>query len=188
MSELFENDWLYSAEPGQLFPNFNPTPVIAPRDLIISPVNASEQLVSFIQKAEFSLDVTSELLGNPTLESELIAAVAKGVRVRLISPEIVNNADRQIQELQISSLRKLQAAGVQVHVTLLPETKEMPYMHARTIVADGKRAYLGSVSLSPNSSTFNREVGRILRKRQVVDKLHKQFNTDYHSKSYQFKE
>ncbi len=187
LSELFENDWVFSAEPGQSFPTFNPTPAITLRNLIISPVNASAQLVSFIQKAECTLDVTSELLGNPTLESELAAAVARGVRVRLISPEIVNNADQPIQELQLSSLRKLAAAGVHVHVTRLPESKQCPYMHARTAVADGKRAYLGSISLSPNSSTFNREVGRIFHSRHVVDKLQKQFKTDYHTKSSKFK-
>ncbi len=187
LSELFENDWLYSAEPGQSFPTFNPTPVINLRNLIISPVNASAQLVSFIQKAECALDVTSELLGNPTLESELAAAVARGVHVRLISPEIVNNADLQTQELQLCSLNKLVAAGVHVHVTRQPETKQHPYMHARTAVVDGKHAYLGSISLSPNSSTFNREVGRIFNDRCVVDKLQKQFNTDYHTKSYKFK-
>ena len=187
LSELFENDWYFSAEPAQSFPTFNPTPVITQRNLIISPVNASAHLVSFIQSAKCTLDVTTELLGNPTLESELAAAVARGVCVRLISPEIVNNADKQTQELQICSLRKLYAAGVEVHVTRQPETKQFPYMHARTIVADGKRAYLGSISLSPNSSTFNREVGRILNDRHVVDKLQKQFKIDYNTKSYDFK-
>ena len=39
---------------------------------------------------------------------------------------------------------------------------ESPYMHARTAVADGTRAYLGSISLSPDSPTYNREVGLIL--------------------------
>lgn len=126
------------------------------------------------------------IVGESNSGSELAAAVAKGVRVRLISPEIVNNADQQTQELQLCSLSKLKAAGIQVHVTRLPETKQFPYMHARTAVADGKHAYLGSVSLSPQSSTFNREVGRIINNRHVVNKLQKQFNTDYHTKSYPF--
>ena len=159
LSQLFENDWAYSAKPHHSFPTFNPTPPINQRNLIIAPVDASARLVSFIQQAEKSLDLTSELLGNPTLESELFAATARGVTVRLIAPEIVNSATPEIQEIQISSLKKLQAAGVRTHVTKLPESAEFPYMHARTAVADGKLAYLGSISLSPNSTTYNRGVG-----------------------------
>jgi cardiolipin synthase len=149
-------------------------------------VDASSRLVSFIQQAERTLDVTSELLGNPTLESELSAAAAKGVGVRLIAPEIANDATSETQELQISSLNQLKAAGIHIHVTSPPESLQFPYMHARTAVADGKLAYLGSISLSPNSSTYNRGAGIILKKKHVVDKLQKQFEIDYYSKSHKF--
>ncbi len=186
LSQLFENDWLYSAEPGHPFPTFNPTPPIAKHRLLISPVNSSHRLVSFIQKAEKTLDVTSELLGNPTLESELAAAVSRGVRVRLIAPQIVNDADLQTQELQISSLNQLKAAGIDVHITRPPESKQFPYMHARSAIADSKRVYIGSISLSPDSITFNRETGIILKRKHVVNKVQKQFNIDFQSKSASF--
>ncbi len=187
LSQLFDNDWSYSAMPGQPFRAFNPTPPIDSRTLMISPVNSSDALVAFIQKAANTLDITSELLGNPTLESELFAAVTRGVRVRLIAPQIVNNADSHTQALQIASLNALKAAGVHVHITTDPQTKKCPYMHARTAIADKKRVYIGSISLSPDSITFNREVGIILKKQCVVAKMLKQFTTDYHCKSTAFK-
>ncbi len=186
LSRLFENDWLYSARPDQPFPTFNPTPAITPENLIVAPVDATSKLVSFIQQAKKALDVTSELLGNPTLESELSAAISRGVRVRLIAPEVVNNATTEIQELQITSLNQLKAAGAHIHVTRPPDTPEFPYMHARTAVADGELAYLGSISLSPNSSTFNRGVGIILNNKHVVDKLQRQFEIDYNTKSHKY--
>jgi cardiolipin synthase A/B len=123
------------------------------------------------------------LLGDPTLESELAAAAARGVRVRLIAPENVNGATPDMQELQVSSLSALKAAGIHVHVTRPPEGPESPYMHARTAVADGRLAYLGSVSLSPLSTTYNRDVGLILADRQFVRKLLDQFEIDFSSKS-----
>ncbi len=186
LSKLFENDWNYSAAPNMPFPTFNPTPKTTACHLLISPINSSNKFVLFIQKAHCTLEVTSELLGNPTLESELFAAVNRGVYVRLIAPQIVNDADLSEQQLQISSLNKLKAAGVHVHVTLPPETMQTPYMHARTAIADNKYGYIGSISLSPNSITFNREVGIILRNKQVVNKLAKQFNEDFlfNSSSY----
>lgn len=184
--KLFENDWLYSAIPGQQFPTFNPTPPITESNLLISPINSGARLISFIQKAKHTLDVTSELLGNPTLESELAAAVKRGIHVRLIAPEIVDNVDVETQELQIISLNQLKEAGIHIHVTLPPETKQFPYMHARSAIADKKYAYIGSISLNPTSITFNREVGIFLKKKHVVNKLQKQFDIDYYSKSTEF--
>ena len=130
LSRLFENDWLYSAQPNQSFPTFNPTPANTQRNLIIAPVDASSQLVSFIQKAERALDMTSELLGNPTLESELSAAAAKGVRVRLIAPEIVNDATPEIQALQISSLNQLES-GRCPHTCHEPTGNQRTSLYAR---------------------------------------------------------
>jgi phosphatidylserine/phosphatidylglycerophosphate/cardiolipin synthase-like enzyme len=56
-------------------------------------------------------------------------------------------------------------------------------MHARTAVADGTRAYLGSISLSPDSPTYNREVGLILDDTHFVRTLQNQFEMDFKSKS-----
>ena len=134
--------------------------------------------------AQRTLDVTSELLGDPTLESELAEAATKGVRVRLIAPETVNGATQDVQQLQLSSLSALKAAGIHVHVTRPPESAESPYMHARTAVADGIRAYLGSISLSPDSPTYNREVGLILDDTHFVRTLQNQFEMDFKSKSH----
>jgi phosphatidylserine/phosphatidylglycerophosphate/cardiolipin synthase-like enzyme len=53
----------------------------------------------------------------------------------------------------------LAAAGVQVHVTRAPQTAATPYMHARTAIADGRLAYMGSISLSPGAATYDRNVG-----------------------------
>ena len=101
----------------------------------------------------------------------------------LIAPETVNGATPDIQELQVSSLSALKAAGIHIHVTRPPESQESPYMHARTAVADGRLAYLGSISLSPDSATYNREVGLILDDTHVVRTLQNQFEIDFNSKS-----
>lgn len=183
LSHLFENDWSYSAPPGSSFPPFNPTPSISDDNLLVAPVNGANRLVEFIQNARKSIDITSELLGNPTLESELAAAVTRGVLVRMIAPQLVNGATPLEQALQITSLNLLKAAGIQVHVTLPPETATFPYMHARMAVADKKIAYMGSLSLSPNSITFNREVGLILDEYNFVRTLKRQFDIDFLTKS-----
>jgi phosphatidylserine/phosphatidylglycerophosphate/cardiolipin synthase-like enzyme len=103
------------------------------------------------------------------LESELAAAVARGVRVRLIAPVQVNSGTPEIQQLQFNSLTApLAVGGVDAHVSGPDETARLPYMHARAAVVDGKIAYLGSVSLSPDSIIFNREMGLILQQPSLV--------------------
>jgi phosphatidylserine/phosphatidylglycerophosphate/cardiolipin synthase-like enzyme len=110
LERLFENDWTYSAEVGHEPSSFNPTSRISGPDLMISPINSADRLVRLYQKAKWTLDVYTELLGNLTLESELFAAVKRGVRVRLIAPVQVNGATPEIQQLQTDSLKALTAA------------------------------------------------------------------------------
>ena len=186
LHRLFESDWAYSAVVGRESPPFNPTPRISMSDLIVSPVNGAERLVGLYQQARRTLDVYTELLGNLTLESELVAAVNRGVRVRLIAPVEVNGGTPEIQELQLASLAALAVAGVRVHVSGPSESAEMPYMHARAALIDGKIAYLGSISLSPDSITFNREMGLMLQEDVVVRKLQAQFESDYHLRTMEF--
>jgi len=183
LSGLFENDWKHSAAPGREFPAYNPVSAFSSPDLIVAPINATSGLVRFFQRARKTLDVTSELMGNPTLEAELAAAVSRGVKVRLIAPETVNGGTPEIQALQSLSLKKLAAAGVAIHVTRAPENAQTPYMHARSAVADRKVAYLGSISLSPDSATRNRGVGLIVRDAAVVKKLQRRFDADFAEKS-----
>ena len=180
LHRLFENDWAHSAAVGQDPPAFNPTPWIFGSDLIVSPVNGAERLVRFYQEAQRTLDVYTELLGSLVLESQLVAAVKRGVRVRLIAPVAVNGGTPEIQELRLASLAALAAAGVHVHVSGPEESVERPYMHARAAVVDGEIAYIGSISLSADSIAFNREMGLILREHGVVRKLQAQFESDYH--------
>lgn len=78
LSGLFENDWLYTRQPNSTdVPRFNPTSPLRSRDLLVSPVNSADRLVTFVQQARTTLDLTSELLGSPTLMSELVAAVKR---------------------------------------------------------------------------------------------------------------
>lgn len=183
LSNLFDNDWRHSAPPGSDSPPFNPTPRITRPDLAVGPVTAASKLTALIQSARRRIDVTSELLGNAALESELIAAAARGVAVRLISPLCVNGATTEIQDLQNSSLRKLSEWGIQVHVTGPAQSFQTPYMHARTMLVDGFRLYIGSISFSPDSTTFNREVGMFLSEARPVGAYRARFDQDFASLS-----
>lgn len=175
---LFENDWAYSAPPGQSAPAFNPTSPFSSPDLLLSPVNAADQLVRLYQSARSTIEVYSEILGNLTLESELAAAVTRGVRVRMISPFYVNGLSHDDEARQLVALQSLSAAGVEIHSNGR-QTLALPYMHARADIIDGNTGFLGSISLSPDSVTLNREMGLLLRDPLLIQQLLTQFEKDY---------
>lgn len=185
LQRLFANDWQYSAPEGQASSPFNPTTPFSSENLIVGPVNASERLVGLYQGAVRTLDIYTEILGNRTLESELFAAVKRGVSVRLISPLHVNGGSREIQDRQLASLTALSSTGVDVHIND-PEKPQLPYMHARAAIVDSQLAYLGSISFSPDSTTLNREMGLIFRDQAPVQQLQAQFESDYQFRTRKF--
>jgi phosphatidylserine/phosphatidylglycerophosphate/cardiolipin synthase-like enzyme len=187
LAGLFENDWRSSSQVGAEPPLFNPTPPLSGKTgLLVAPVDASARMVALYQGARRTLAVYTELLGNPTLESELAAAVARGVAVRLITPLAVNGNTPEEDASHVASIEALVSVGVDVHVSEPPETAERPYMHARAAIVDGGVAYLGSISLSADAATVNREVGRIVREQEAVDVLRRQFEEDFVSRTREY--
>lgn len=148
---IFAADWSRGAEPD-------------PDPLVVSPTNARASLLRLIEEAETSLDLYAEVLRDRELLDALGAAVERGVRVRLlVSPSADNAKDRAA----------LAAAGIEVRVmTNL-------YVHAKLIVADGARAYVGSQNLSATSLDLNRELGIILDDPVSLARLERTFDIDF---------
>ena len=148
-------------------PPYDPTPPIRVPGLIWGPVNATNALTSLIQKAHHTIDATTEWLDDPYLESELIAAVQRGVRVRLILPLDPRNGSSNDAGIAL-----LAENGVQVRVTIgqYPPA-DTPYMHAKTMIVNGRLAYLGSIDLQTASTSDDRELGITFRAPPLVAEL-----------------
>ena len=186
LHRLFDRDWASSAPPGAPTTTYAPTPPITAPGLIVAPVNAATQLTALFQSARHTLDVYSEELGNSALEGELAAAVARGVRVRLIAPTEVNGATPALDALQVSSLGTLASEGVDVHVSAGAQDRRTPYMHPRAALVDGRTVYLGSVSLAPDSATVNREVGLLSHSPKLARVIARQFAADFGTRTSPF--
>ncbi|MGH7281740.1 MAG: phospholipase D-like domain-containing protein, partial [Polyangiaceae bacterium] len=57
------------------------------------------------------------------------------------------------------TLKALSDSGVQARAIPSPSSADVPYEHAKMIIADGNHGYIGSVNLSTASTTNAREVG-----------------------------
>ena len=176
VTSVFDTDWAFSAPPGQPTPAYNPTPALGVQNLIWGPTNSTSKLSALIQSAKHSIDATTELLADPYLEGQLIAAASRGVQVRLITPSIPREGGTNLPQVAF-----LNQNGVKVRVTngLAPLPSELPYMHAKTMIVDGKSAYLGSIDLETTTATQSRELGIVLTQKSIVQQLEAQFTSDF---------
>jgi cardiolipin synthase A/B len=176
VTRVFEVDWASSSIPSVTPNTAAPTPPLRVSDLLWSPINSRAKLAGLIQKAHHSIDATTELLDDPFLESDLIAAARRGVQVRLLVPL----SQRDTPNVNEPSISWLLSQGIDVHVTNGPAPSPTnPYMHAKTMVVDGRLAYLGSVDLQASSTSDDRELGVLFHFPRIVAQLRAQFRHDW---------
>ena len=148
---IFEADWAQVAEPP-------------PGPLVVSPTNARGSLQSLIDSAQTGIDVYAEVLRDPDLLHGLEAAAQRGVTVRvIISPSASYDAERA----------SLADAGVEVRLL------SSLYVHAKMIMVDGQRAFVGSQNISTTSLDQNRELGIIVSDPVSLARLSRVFDIDF---------
>jgi cardiolipin synthase A/B len=131
------------------------TPSLGCTRLLVSPINSKARLLPLILGAKKSVYIESMQFA----DADIRAAVAKvsadvDVRVLLAAPSwISTNTD---------AANFLDDAGIEVRYLTTP------MVHVKSIIVDGKRAYLGSENLSTTSLTMNREVGMILESQSAA--------------------
>lgn len=134
--------------------------------LIVSPKNSRSGITSLINAAVKSIDIEIEDINDSSIVAAL-SDIAKTRQVRIITPPL--------NDVQSNSeaLHELVSAGVQVR------TISSPYIHAKLILVDDSKAYIGSVNLSSQSMDENRELGIILSQQDSIQTLSSTFNFDW---------
>lgn len=124
-------------------------------DLVWSPGSEST-LVSLIGSARHSVAVENEEMSDAYVVRALVAAARRHVQVRLCMT---------YDTAWKSSFDELTDAGVQVRT--YSESAPL-YIHAKAIVVDGSRAFVGSENFSVASLLYNRELGLLTSSPSVV--------------------
>jgi phosphatidylserine/phosphatidylglycerophosphate/cardiolipin synthase-like enzyme len=158
--EIFEADWERR------------TPELSCTRLVVSPANARERVLELIDGAESSLFIESMQFRDPEVRSHVAARHAAGVDVRVVL------ADGCWIDDNLDAAAFLSSAG------MVPRWMGEYSAHVKMIVADGARAYVGSVNLSTNSLDRNREVGVILTDAESVELLGRSFIRDFNRASF----
>jgi phosphatidylserine/phosphatidylglycerophosphate/cardiolipin synthase-like enzyme len=129
--------------------------------LVVSPINSRRALQGLVNGARHTLDLYEEELNDPAFESRLIAAARRGVRVRLLT------------SAGSAGVERLRAGHVEVRI------QTSPYIHAKAIVADGYRVFIGSENVSTTSLDSNREMGILLSLKSQAQVVAARFGADW---------
>ena len=135
-------------------------------DLVWSP-GAQDALVGAIRSAKHTLRVENEEMKAPLIVTALEDAAKKGVDVEVL---MTNQASWK------ANLDALKNAGV--HVRTYKQSAKL-YIHAKAIVVDALRVFLGSQNFSVRSLQSNRELGLITSTKKIVDVVQSTFAKDF---------
>ena len=127
-------------------------------DFVVSPVNARKQLTSLIGRARKELLIYDPKVADPGILRALNDRLHKGVKIRVIGA--VGKKSHSLDVRPLSGLR----------------------LHTRTIIRDGREAFVGSQSLRVAELDSRREVGVIVRGSKLVNGLVKTFEEDWERK------
>ncbi len=145
--------------------------------LIVAPSpqnNAEPALLALINSATTSIDIEAEEYDASGLEAPIATALETkaraGVTVRMILEDSTDSS-------QLSAVNALKSAGGKVVGYVYTSTALD--IHAKAVVVDGTKAFVGSENLSGGSLGYNRELGVTFSTASEVQKMETTFNSDF---------
>ena len=121
---------------------------------VVSPVNARKALGNFLERAHKQLLIYDPKISDKEMIHILEDRAKAGVEIR-----IIGQAKAKLKVKELSKLR----------------------LHTRTIIRDGREAFIGSQSLRATELDSRREVGLIVRDSRIANKLMEKFESDWSS-------
>ncbi|MGA8673955.1 MAG: phospholipase D-like domain-containing protein [Candidatus Acidiferrales bacterium] len=126
--------------------------------------NARERIAGCIDSAEDTLWLQHERYQDPVILERLVRAKMRGVDVRVMARAPHTLKEKKLLE-GVAGLRTLDDVGIKVHK--LHKLK----LHAKLVLADGKRAIVGSINLAPGSFDERRELAIEVDDRKIVHRF-----------------
>ncbi len=138
-------------------------------NLVVSPINARNSFIALINSAHSTLIVEAEEMNDSTIEQALTNAAQRGVQVQVILPASSGTSS----DSNSQGINTIKQGNVQVR-----EDSHL-YMHAKMMLVDGQKAFVGSENISTQSLDQNRELGIIVADQGVLHTLQQTFQEDW---------
>jgi cardiolipin synthase len=164
VNHIFDADW--NAAP---YAPKNP-------NLVVSPDNSRGKLLALVDSATKTLIIESEFISDKEFADHLKSRVAAGVDITAMLSFQEPNACIP-GDINADTTKLLTDIGITKFVF-----SQKVRMHAKMIVADGQRAYVGSENMTANSLDNNRELGILMSDPAIIAQLTQIALKDYAQK------
>ncbi|EKS33229.1 phospholipase D-like domain-containing protein [Afipia clevelandensis] len=133
-------------------------------NLIWCPNNGRERIAAFIDAASHTLFIQNERYQDTVIIERIVRAINRGVTVHIMArPSHKMKAEKMIEG--VGGLRILEDVGAKIH-----RMKHLK-LHGKVLLADERRAIVGSINLTPGSFDARRELAIETDSRHVVERL-----------------
>jgi len=132
--------------------------------LIWCNLNGRNRIARFIDLAEHSLFLENERYQDEVIIERLARAAHRGVKLHVLARPVHTLKHAKLVE-GVEGLRILHDVGARVH--RLRHLK----LHAKMMLADGKRAIIGSINFAPGSFDHRRELAIEVHDPHVIERL-----------------
>jgi cardiolipin synthase A/B len=134
--------------------------------------NGRERISNFIDTARHSLYVQNERYQDTFIIEKLVRAANRGVKVHVMAKGPHSLKKDKIIE-GVEGLRIMDDVGIKVHkITHLK-------LHGKILLADGCRAIVGSINLTPGTFDGRRELAIELDDEEAIERLHNTLKSDW---------
>lgn len=156
-----------------------------------APVQVANELLQLLEQAEQDITIVSAyLIPTETLETTLADAVARGVRVRLLTNSISSNNHLSAHSAYRNHIHTLLSNGAELHEVRTDARERGEYMldpveqkalalHAKGLIIDDDTVFIGSANLDPRSMRLNTEMGVVVRSEAFNTRVREAVEPDF---------
>ncbi len=138
-------------------------------DTVFSP-DSQDEVIGLIRGAKESIDVEMYLFNYRPLAEELVAAKAKGIKVRVIlEPRLSGD------NVNLGMMEYLRENGIEARWASL----DYKLTHAKMMLIDGKKVLVGSTNWSRSALNDNREYSVLIEDEKIASEFLANFEKDW---------
>jgi len=162
-----------------------------PDDPADAPVEVANELFELFESARHDITIASAyLIPTPYLEGAIDRAVKRGVTVRILTNSIRSNNHLAAHSAYRNHVRTLMVNGAELHEVrvdavdrhrymLAPVDAKLLSLHAKLLLIDDDRVFVGSANLDPRSLRINTEMGLLISSRALNATLRNFLEPDF---------
>lgn len=156
-----------------------------------APVQVADFLVQLFDSAEEEVVILSAyLIPTPRLEGAVARAVGRGVKVRILTNSLSSNNHITAHSAYRNHIGTLLGQGAELYEVrvdardrplymLSPTADKQLALHAKALLVDRDRVFIGSANLDPRSLRINTEIGLLVESERLNGRLREAFAPDF---------